>query len=92
MTSLYPVEDATQRILIAMVTLFTILPTCAVGLRLWARKLSGQWLQWSDIFILLDYAFLLGFWAVVIFSKQITPLFLHPRQLSHIYQLNSSPD
>ncbi|KAK7962757.1 uncharacterized protein PG986_003582 [Apiospora aurea] len=48
MTAFRPVQTATQGTIIAMAILFSVLPTFAVGLLLWARRLSGQRLQWSD--------------------------------------------
>lgn len=73
MASLSPVQNANQRAIVAIVIVLSILPTAVVGLRFWARKISGQRLQWSDGFILLDNVTLLLYWAIVIFSKQPAP-------------------
>ncbi|KAK8043527.1 hypothetical protein PG993_005957 [Apiospora rasikravindrae] len=60
MTAFRPIQTATQGTIIAMAVLFSVLPTVAVGLRLWARRLSGQRLQWSDSLIVFILAGGLG--------------------------------
>ncbi|KAK6829562.1 integral membrane protein [Apiospora arundinis] len=66
MVSFYPIEDAHQKTVVALVILFTIFPGVAIGLRLWARRISGQRLKWSDGLILADYITLLMYWATLI--------------------------
>ncbi|KAK8075276.1 hypothetical protein PG997_009939 [Apiospora hydei] len=68
MTAFRPVQTATQGTIIAMAILFSVLPTGAVGLRLWARRLSGQRLQWSDGLIVCENAVLVVFWSLIIFT------------------------
>ncbi|KAK8122837.1 hypothetical protein PG984_011507 [Apiospora sp. TS-2023a] len=67
MASLSPIQNANQRSIVAIVVLFSILPTTVVGLRLWARRISGQRIRWSDGFIILDNITLLVYWAFVLF-------------------------
>ncbi|KAK8016753.1 hypothetical protein PG993_014942 [Apiospora rasikravindrae] len=68
MSSLRPVPDAVQSVTLAMAILLSLLPTSAVALRIWARRISGQRLQWSDGLILLGNATLLAYWSVVILT------------------------
>ncbi|KAK6860498.1 hypothetical protein PG995_004134 [Apiospora arundinis] len=60
------VQNEKQVVLITLAALFSVLPTGAVGIRIWARRASGKRVQLSDGLIVLDNAALLVFWALVI--------------------------
>ncbi|KAK8009089.1 hypothetical protein PG991_011640 [Apiospora marii] len=66
MLEVVPFENGNQPVMIALAVVFTVLPTCVVGLRIWARKISKKRLQWSDFWILTNNAVLVAYWTLCI--------------------------
>ncbi|KAK8009095.1 hypothetical protein PG991_011646 [Apiospora marii] len=61
------IQNEKQTILVALATVFSALPTGAVGLRIWARRASGKRMQLSDGLIVLDNIAMLAYWVLVIY-------------------------
>ncbi|KAK7962012.1 uncharacterized protein PG986_002837 [Apiospora aurea] len=61
------IQNEKQTVLVALALLFSILPTGAVALRIWARRTSGKRLQLSDDLIILDNVAMLAYWVLVIY-------------------------
>ena len=64
-----PHRIGTERAMIVLAAVLAALPTCAVGLRIWARRASEQRLRWSDFWIVTNNAVLVAFWVLYIISK-----------------------
>ena len=63
MVELIPLENDNQRAMVILDEVFTVLPTCVVGLRLWTRRAMGQ-ILWSDGWIVADYVVLVAYWML----------------------------
>ncbi|KAK8016752.1 hypothetical protein PG993_014941 [Apiospora rasikravindrae] len=61
------IKNKKQTVLVALAILFSILPTGAVALRIWARRASGKRMQLSDGLIILDNVAMLAYWVLVIY-------------------------
>ncbi|KAK8121890.1 Integral membrane protein [Apiospora sp. TS-2023a] len=66
MVTFIPLENGNQRAMLALAAFFAVLPTCVVTLRTWTRRISNQWLRWSDYWIIVNNAVLVAFWLLYI--------------------------
>ncbi|KAK7985461.1 hypothetical protein PG996_005297 [Apiospora saccharicola] len=65
------IQNEKQTVLVALATVFAVLPTGAVGLRIYARRASGKRMQLSDGLIVLDNVAMLAYWILVIYTTLV---------------------
>ncbi|KAK7985456.1 hypothetical protein PG988_003078 [Apiospora saccharicola] len=68
MLKVTPFVDGNQPTMVAGAAVLTVLPTCAVGLRIWARRTCNQRLRWSDFWIVANIVVLVAFWVIYIIN------------------------
>ncbi|KAK8071955.1 hypothetical protein PG996_005303 [Apiospora saccharicola] len=72
MLKVTPFVDGNQPTMVAGAAVLTVLPTCAVGLRIWARRTCNQRLRWSDFWIVANIVVLVAFWVIYIIRQANT--------------------